>query len=74
MDASGTKTLRGHAGCRDYTGTYDGDRDRLWVPSLAMTTMEYTDPAVLRREGEFTTLLSETHRYHYDVDGKALTC
>ena len=69
----GEGTLRGHAGCRDFTGTFDADQDRLWVPSLSMTTKECADLAALRREGEFTTLLSETHRYHYRADSKALT-
>ncbi|MFD0739722.1 META domain-containing protein [Lysobacter koreensis] len=59
-------TLRGHAGCRDYTATYLAREDRLSVPSLAMTSTDCANPAALRREGEFTSLLSETARYRFD--------
>ena len=65
-------TLRGHAGCRDYTGTYHAENDQLAVPSLAMATLECADATALRREGEFTSRLSETHRYRLDENALTL--
>lgn len=63
-------SLRGHAGCRDFTGTYDARGHRIHVTSMAMVQMECADERRLLQEGEFTGALSETR--DYQVQGTTL--
>ena len=74
-------TASGHAGCRDYTGTYTATGDRIRFTSLAMAGTECPrGEAALRREEAFTTVLSEAVNYRLAgdtlelivVDGRSL--
>jgi heat shock protein HslJ len=60
--------LSGHAGCRDYRGTYQAEGDDLSLRFLEMTSLECADQARLLQEGEFTTRLSEATRWRLDGD------
>lgn len=68
----GQATLRGHGGCRDYTGTWQAEKDELRIPSLAMAATTCADASASSWEGRFTTLLSQTHRYTIDQNGRLL--
>ena len=61
-------SLRGHAGCRDFTGTYHTRGHRFHVTSMAMVQMECVDERRLLQEGEFTGALSESRDYQIDGD------
>jgi heat shock protein HslJ len=53
-------SIRGHAGCRDYTGSYHARGHRLNVTYLTMHELECRREHLLVQEGDFTTALSET--------------
>jgi heat shock protein HslJ len=56
--------VSGFAGCRDYTGTYSTNGDRLRVSSISMSATECNRSNVVNeQEGQFTTDLSETRHY-----------
>ncbi|HYH81278.1 MAG TPA: META domain-containing protein [Longimicrobium sp.] len=59
-------SLRGFAGCRDFTGTYHAVGHRIGVTSLAMRQMECADDRLLREEGDFTTALSESRDFQIE--------
>lgn len=74
--------LRGFAGCRRFTGTYQAEGDDLRVTSLSMVEEACDAGAeVFEQEGRFTTLLSETTDYRltetelelYTMGGTTLT-
>lgn len=56
--------ISGFAGCRNYTGTYSSNGDRLRISSISMNTTECNQNNVVNEaEGQFTTDLSETRHY-----------
>jgi heat shock protein HslJ len=61
-------SLRGHAGCRDFTGTYNATGHRFHMTSMAMVQMECGDERRLLEEGAFTGALSETRDYQLEGD------
>jgi heat shock protein HslJ len=63
--------IRGFGGCRRYTGTYNAVGNRISVSSITMATTEcHRGNSANRREGDFTTDLSEV--VHYVHDGNRL--
>jgi heat shock protein HslJ len=63
-------SIRGHAGCRAYSGTYTATGNRLGVTSIGMQDPTCRREYLLVQEGDFTTGLSETA--HYQVRGDTL--
>jgi heat shock protein HslJ len=59
----GSGTMDGFAGCRDYDGTWTGKKDAIAFTSISMRTLECEPEDLLLKEGNFTTLLSESRRY-----------
>lgn len=63
-------SIRGHAGCRDYTGSYAATGHRLRVTSLAMNGTECRREPLWAQEGDFTNALSETT--DFQLEGRVL--
>ncbi|HEU4560821.1 MAG TPA: META domain-containing protein [Longimicrobium sp.] len=63
-------SLRGHAGCRDFVGTYHATGHRFHVTSMSMLQFDCPDEQRLLREGEFTGALSESR--DYQIQGTTL--
>ena len=61
-------TMNGFAGCRDYDGTWTGRKDVIAFTSISMRTLECDRQDLLLKEGEFTTLLSESRHYRLRED------
>jgi heat shock protein HslJ len=64
----GSGTMDGFAGCRDYDGTWTGRKDVIAFTSISMRTLECEPGDLLLKEGNFTTLLSESRRYRLRED------
>jgi heat shock protein HslJ len=64
----GRGTMDGFAGCRDYDGTWTGKKDAIAFTSISMRTLECEPEGLLLKEGNFTTLLSESRRYRLRED------
>lgn len=63
-------SLRGHAGCRDFAGTYHATGHRFGITSMAMLQADCADERRLLREGQFTSALSESK--NYQIEGTTL--
>jgi heat shock protein HslJ len=63
-------SLRGHGGCRGFSGSYHADGNRLSVTSIAMGETECSRPHLLAQEDGFTSGLSESS--HFQVTGDTL--
>lgn len=62
--------VRGFAGCRDYTGTWEARGDRLYFTSFHMSSLECDrGDRVIVREGDFTTHLGESTYWRF-ADGR----
>ena len=67
--AFGESEIRGQAGCRGYTGTYEAEGDRIRFPRMGMTETEpRCSQALQRQEGEYTTRLGWTTHYRLQGD------
>ena len=64
----GRGMMKGFAGCRDYDGTWTGKKDVIAVTSISMLTLECEPRDLLLKEGNFTTLLSESRHYRLRED------
>jgi heat shock protein HslJ len=67
-------TAKGFAGCRNYTATYIARDDELHFTSISMTDTECKlGDSVQKREGDFTTYLSEATHYNLISDTLVIT-
>ena len=56
--------ISGHAGCRDYVGTYEASGDDIWFTSIGMEGLTgLKSEALLKQEAEYTTNLSLATNY-----------
>ena len=67
------ETMRGFAGCRNFTGTYGTDGDAIHVTSLSMTELECDDEDRMETEGVFINGLSESANWEVRGDELILT-
>ena len=62
--AFATGEISGHAGCRDYVGTYEASGDDIWFTSIGMEELTgLKSEALLKQEAEYTTSLSLATNY-----------
>ena len=62
--AFATGEISGHAGCRDYVGTYEASGDDIWFTSIGMEGLTgLKSEALLKQEAEYTTNLSLATNY-----------
>ena len=59
----GDDMITGYAGCRDFTAVYRAQGDRIGFPEISMLAMECQIERMRVREGDFTTMLSESAHY-----------
>ena len=64
----GSGMMDGFAGCRDFDGTWTGKKDAIAFTSISMRTLECGPQDLLLKEGNFTTLLSESRHYRLRED------
>lgn len=55
--------MKGFAGCRNFTGSWNARGDEIHFPTLSMVEMDCPNRGTLELEGNYTTALSETAHY-----------